>query len=480
MDIKKSFKPQGDHNPIMTQRFGADPFAMVYKDRVYIYMTCDKLTYDKDGKLTDNTYQEIDTISVASSADLVNWTDHGEVYAAGKNGIATWGGNSWAPAACWKNINGKDKFFLYFANSGNGIAVLTSDSPTGPFIDPIGGPLVSRNTPNCDSVTWLFDPAVLVDDDGTGWLYIGGGIPSDDKASNPGTARVVRLGDDMISLAEDPRPIENVAYLFEDSGINKINGKYYYSYCSNFNVTPEAEKEHGFSSGEIVTMVSDKPDGPFKPASPVLKNPEVFFGRGGNNHHCMFEFKGKWYIAYHSRILEEYMDLTGGYRSTNVDLIAQSADGAPTHSTGTRKGVEQVKCFDPYKLTSASTFASMAGVKTVAYDPEKPLTDPKLSAGNMIVRSEESGNWVMVSGADFGSEGASAFTLSARGKGFGEVSVVLDDVNGEAAAVFGTSELTDDFEEFTVDIASKITGVHDIYLVFSGECLELENWKFEK
>lgn len=194
----------------------------------------------------------------------------------------------------------------------------------------------------------------------------------------------------------------------------------------------------------------------------------------------MFEFKGKWYIAYHSRILEEYMDLTGGYRSTNVDLIAQSADGAPTHSTGTRKGVEQVKCFDPYKLTSASTFASMAGVKTVVYDPEKPLTDPKLSAGNMIVRSEESGNWVMVSGADFGSEGASAFTLSARGKGFGEVSVVLDDVNGEAAAVFGTSELTDDFEEFTVDIASKITGVHDIYLVFSGECLELENWKFEK
>ena len=174
------------------------------------------------------------------------------------------------------------------------------------------------------------------------------------------------------------------------------------------------------------------------------------------------------------------MDLDGGFRSTNVDLIAQAADGAPTHSTGTRKGVEQVESFDPYKLTSASTFASMAGVKTVAYDPEKPLTDMKLSAGNMIVRSEESGNWVKVIGADFGSDGASSFVLSARGKGFGEVSVVLDDVNSEPVAVFGTSDLTDDFEEFSVDIEKKITGVHDVYLVFSGEFVELENWKFEK
>lgn len=46
-------------------------------------------------------------------------------------------------------------------------------------------------------VTWLFDPAVLVDDDGTGYLYSGGGIPNEsDSASiaNPKTARVIKLG----------------------------------------------------------------------------------------------------------------------------------------------------------------------------------------------------------------------------------------------------------------------------------------------
>ena len=468
----KSFKPAGDHNPIMTQRFGADPFAMIYKDRVYMYMTCDILTYDEAGKLTENNYSKINTISVASSSDLVNWTDHGVVYAAGEEGIATWGGNSWAPAACWKNINGKDKFFLYFANSGNGIAVLSSDSPTGPFVDPINGPLVSRDTPNCASVTWLFDPAVLVDDDGTGWLYIGGGVPSDDKAANPGTARVVRLTDDMIHLAEDPKPIENVAYLFEDSGINKINGKYYYSYCSNFNVTPEATEKLGFESGEILTMVSDKPDGPFVPSAAVLKNPGFFFGRGGNNHHCMFEFKGKYYIAYHSRILEEYMGLDGGFRSTNVDEINLGADGAPAKSTGTRKGVAQVGSFDPYACVPAATFASMAGLKTVEY--LEGTTDKKLFAGEMLVSPEENGSWMSIEGVDFGTQGASSVTVTARSE------------NGMGICVFAGSEKVAEFKtaasaefaEATFDLSSKVTGKHDIRFVFDGAKGEVRCWKF--
>ena len=41
------------------------------------------------------------------------------------------GVNSWAPAIAHKVINGKDKFFIYFANNGSNIGVLTSDSPLG-------------------------------------------------------------------------------------------------------------------------------------------------------------------------------------------------------------------------------------------------------------------------------------------------------------------------------------------------------------
>ncbi len=353
MSVINSYKPLGDHNPVMVQRFGADPYAMVYDGRVYIYMTLDEPEYDEKGEILENTYSKIDKISVISSDDLVNWTDHGTVYASGDNGASSWGRNSWAPAAAWKRIDGKDKFFLYFANNGNGIAVLSADSPVGPFTDPLGKALISRDTPTCADVTWLFDPAVLMDDDGENYIYFGGGVPSDDKASDPGTARVARLGKDMISIDGDPRPIENVSYLFEDSGINKIGGKYYYSYCSNFSMTPEAEKEKGFEQGEIITTVSDNPMGPFEMCNPVLKNPGHFFGLGGNNHHCMFEFEGEYYIAYHTRILEEKMGIFKGYRSTSIDKLVINEKSEPSKSSATRAGVAQIKSVDPYSEIKA-------------------------------------------------------------------------------------------------------------------------------
>ena len=148
MKLSSTLKKFGYDTPAMTQRYGADPCAMVYDGRVYIYMTGDVVEY-RGGKAIENTYSKINTINVISSDDLVNWTDHGTIYAAGKDGAARWGGNSWAPTAAYKEIDGQMKFFLYFANNGNGIGVLTADSPVGPFTDPIGKALISRGTPNC-------------------------------------------------------------------------------------------------------------------------------------------------------------------------------------------------------------------------------------------------------------------------------------------------------------------------------------------
>ncbi len=59
------------------------------------------------------------------------------------------------------------------------------------------------------------------------YLYFGGIGEAKDR-DHPKCARVVKLGDDMISLKGDPVEIDAPA-MFEDSGINKINGKYYYA-----------------------------------------------------------------------------------------------------------------------------------------------------------------------------------------------------------------------------------------------------------
>ncbi|MBM7686862.1 family 43 glycosylhydrolase [Defluviitalea raffinosedens] len=186
-------KIPGNSNPLITHKYGGDPCAMVYDGRVYIYMTDDQAQWELTPD-TNNSYSDCRSISIISSADMVNWTDHGKV-PVGKQlaGGTSWADRAWAPAAAWKNINGEDKFFIYFADGDTGgIGVLVGDSPIGPFHDPLGKALITWEVENVNSssVPWLVDPAVLVDDDGKAYLYFGGGI-NGLNANEPKSARVV-------------------------------------------------------------------------------------------------------------------------------------------------------------------------------------------------------------------------------------------------------------------------------------------------
>lgn len=472
MAFADTLKPVGEHNPLMTQRLGADPYALVYGGRVYIYMTADLIETNPDGSPKPNSYQLINKINVISSDDLVNWTDHGSIFAAGATGAAKWGGNSWAPAAACKEIDGKMQFFLYFANSGNGIGVLRADSPVGPFTDPIGKALINRETPNCASVAWLFDPAVWVNEDGSAYIYVGGGVPFN-RFENPGTARVAKLGDDMISLASDPIAIEP-PFLFEDSGINRIGDTYYYSYCSNFNVDghPNAEK-YNLHNGQICYMTSENPMGPFTYRGAILKNPGDYFGPGGNNHHCIFELNGKYYITYHSQILDKPLGTGGGYRCTHIDVLQVNADGSISMGLGTKSGVAQLKNFNPFREVSAATMSTMGGIDTV---PADDATE-KCGSGVMKVSGMKDGSWMMLSGVDF-DDGAAAMkaVFTCAGGAEGAVCVRLDSLeDGTDIAYVPVAD-----GEQTAELLGKVSGVHDVYFLFAGTGYEWNSWKFEK
>ena len=43
--LTKSYKQFGENNPIVTQRYSADPGVMVYNDTVYVYCTNDEFEY---------------------------------------------------------------------------------------------------------------------------------------------------------------------------------------------------------------------------------------------------------------------------------------------------------------------------------------------------------------------------------------------------------------------------------------------------
>ena len=473
LKLAETLKKPGLNNPLMTQRLGADPYALVYDGRLYIYMTGDVVETNPDGTPRPNTYQKINTINVISTDDMVNWTDHGSVLAAGSKGAAKWGGNSWAPAAACKEINGTMKFFLYFANSGNGIGVLSADSPIGPFTDPINKALISRQTPNCANVEWLFDPAVWVDEDGSAYIYFGGGVPRG-QFEFPGTARMVKLGADMISIEGEPVAI-NPPFLFEDSGINHIGNTYYYSYCSNFNVDGhEHAGLYNLENGQICYMTSDSPYGPFTYQGAILKNPGAYFGCGGNNHHCIFEFNGKYYITYHSQILDEPLGTGGGYRCTHIDEINIREDGSIEMAKGTKFGVAQLKNFDPYQRVSAATMWTMGGLQTCAADRNAEV----YGSGAMAVCGIDDGDWMCLSKVDFGDTGATEWLaeMCCEAGAEGTVAIRIDSLNkGEDV---GYLEICPGQTEMTANLLRTVTGVHDLYFIFKGNGYRFVSWQF--
>lgn len=454
VNVANSYKSINENNPCQTQRFAADPGVMEYNGRVYVYATHDGDV--KSGSVAKNTYGQITQLDCFSSADLVNWTDHGQINVARSGGAASWAGNSWAPCATHKTINGKEKFFIYFANNANGIGVLTADSPTGPWRDPIGRALISRSTPNCNNVEWLFDPAVFVDTDGTGYLYFGGGVPSGQN-EHPRTARCVKLGNDMTSIVGTPQMID-APWLFEDAGINKVGNTYYYSYCTNWAGGP-------LGNARIAYMTSSNPLGPFTYKGICFNNQGEFLGEGGNNHHTIVQFKGKHYIFYHSENLNKKVyGSCLGYRTTFVNEMPFS-NGTFGPAKATMGGVSQVQTVNAFENQRAANMAWQGGINVYGN-------------GGTTTVAYNRGDWTGVSGVAFGSQGATSVKIRAASANGAWIKICEGSAKGTALgyvqipATGGNSNFRD-----ITETVNKITGTKKLFFVASGDVV-IDSWQF--
>jgi arabinoxylan arabinofuranohydrolase len=313
-------------------------------------------------------------------------------------------------------INGKPKFFLYFANSGGGIGVVTADSPTGPWSDPLGHALLSHNSPNCSNVEWMFDPGVYYDENtNEAYLFFGGGRKNGVPAATPGTGRVVKLGNDMISLAGTPVSM-NIPYLFEDSSVIKIGDTWYYSYCSNWNVGNQTINGVNFGNADILYMTSKTPldANSWKLSGNVFKNTgSQRIDNGGNNHHSIIYFKGKYYVAYHSRQyairkikaenIKVYssngqLSADGNYRSTQINEC--TFNNGKLSCSGDMKGVSQIEWLNPYTTVQAETMSNQSD-------------DVQVNGLRNTTVSMKSGSWLKVSGVNF-SKGVNTITMTPK------------------------------------------------------------------
>ena len=388
----ENYKDTRFNNPISPDFYCADPTAVKYNGRLYVYGTNDHQQFEEAGPDVDNTYEKIKSLLVFSTDDMVNWTYHGEINVGE---IAPWIMASWAPSIVSREEeDGKTHFYLYFSNSGIGTGVITSTDPVTGWTDPLGHCLVTGDTPGLSDCPNPFDPGAVIDDNGVGWLSFGAGKASDGTDYMPNSVRIVKLGDDMLSFASDFEKIP-APYSFEASELNYINGTYVYTYCSDWNDHSEQWDFECPAPGGcgMVYMTTKTPLDPdsWKMMGECFKQPgEVGFDYS-NNHTHIQKFKGKWYMFYHTLMLKHGMGITGSYRSMGVDEISVDEENVVIEDTGgAKKGAAQNGVFSPYETHSA---AELAGTAQVDYD----VTDPYAP----IVIAKQTGSWTAVRDVQF-------------------------------------------------------------------------------
>ncbi|WP_437540648.1 glycoside hydrolase family 43 protein [Sorangium sp. So ce367] len=428
-------------NPVVQTIYTPDPAPMVHDDTVYLYTG-----HDEDSATDWFTMNEW---RVYSSKDMVNWTDHGSPL---KFSDFSWAkGDAWAGQAIHRN----GKFYYYVPVTSRSlnrmtIGVAVSDSPTGPFKDALGKPLI---TADCGDI----DPTPFIDDDGQAYLYWG----------NPSVC-YVKLNQDMISYQGDVVRVPMTAESFgqrtgKDDGRHKTkyeegpwlykrDGLYYLVYAA------------GPISEYIAYSTSTKPTGPWTYRGVIMPTE----GSSFTNHAGVIDFKGSSYFFYHNGALPG----GGGYhRSAAVERFTFNADGTFPTIKMTKEGPPGVGSLNPYVMTEAETIAWGSGVETEV-----------CGEGGMNVGSIENGDYIKVKGVDFGTGAVSFDARVASATSGGSIELRLDSATG---TLVGTCMVqgTGGWQTWatTSCAVDGATGSHDLYLKFTGGSGFLFNvnwWKF--
>ena len=489
--ISRTYKTVSNGNPISPCVFCADPTALEYDGRLYVYGSNDSQQFVVNNKQGNNGYGAIKSLVVFSTDDMVNWTFHGTID-VGKL-CSSWGWRfaaSWAPSVTWRvGANGKDEFFLYFANSGGSVGVLTANSPIGPWKSPLSKPLIDGDTPGVAPCNWIFDPGVVIDDNGTGWIAFGGGDPNSQGTKlMPGNSRIAKLKSSMIAL--DGKAVNLPApYLFEASELNMMNGRYVYTYNTSWsdrNDWNSYAKRGSYpspSSCSMCYMVTDDPLNPnaWEYKGEYVPNPGNFGFGWGNNHTHLQKFQGNYYLFYHSMVFEQNMNTgASGFRSIGVEKVTVNESKQQINKvTMTNQGPAAIKKMDPYSLQQAETMSTSGGINYEDFSNIVKVTTlnglGNDASKNLQVKMNK-GAWTMVRNVDFGSEGANSFTL--RTKGTGKLEIRLDNPNAKAAATVEFSSSV--FLNHTVSVDPTLfKGVKKIFFMFmEATNVYFDSWQF--
>ncbi len=458
------------NNPISAGIFCADPTSIEVDGRLYVIGTSDQKQYEVRGPEEENTYECIKSFVVFSTDDMVNWTYHGEINVGE---ICPWIVNAWAPSIVSRvEGDGKTHFYMYFSNSGCGVGVITSTDILGEWEDPLGHALISNRTPGLTNCPIPFDPGVVIDDNGVGWLSFGGGKAANAPTFMPGTARIVQLGEDMISFASEfceiPAP-----YFNEASELNYINGTWVYTFNNDWNSHNEGwDYDCGVpSTCSMVYMTTKTPldSDSWEMRGEYFKNPGASGFDYSNNHTHVQKYKGTWYIIYHSMVLRSAMGISGSYRSLCIEEIEVDEESVTFKKLGGSKlGVLTDLVSDAFSINSGAEVWNYSGIILDATKATEPL-----------VFSEKEGSWTAYRNIDFGeASGENALSFYAEVTGAGTLEIRANAPNGELLASMEVNSPSGAFTTYYTTKVAEISGVRDIYIIYSDGGMCVKNWQF--
>jgi arabinoxylan arabinofuranohydrolase len=400
----------------------ADPEVRQMPDgRVYLYGSRDE---------PGNTWCST-SYNVLSTSDLVTWNlDQTSFATAGIGKQTDYTNNILYAPDC---IQHNGKYYLYYClaadEKNEGVAI--ASSPYGPFRN---GKVIER----AEGI----DPSVFIDDDGQGYLFWG-----------QSHARGAKLSKDMQSIEGEIR--DNILTYKEHgfneaSSVRKHNGIYYYIYGGH--------QRHGESNCATLNYATaSAPLGPYTYRGVIIDN----WGSGKNlvnNHGCITEIDGRWYIFYHRPTHG-----TSSLRKACMEPIVFNADGTIDEVEMTTQGAGGA--IDPYQRMDASRACLMSGNMMVTV--RRPANDIPVE----YLSSIRDGDYAYWKYFDFSQKGVTRFTCKTWGDNLaGSIEIHLDKPNGKLIGICNIEPMHGEVA-YSIHSATlaPLTGVHAVVLVFKSK-----------
>ena len=314
---KKGKSDTISNNPIVKGWY-ADPEAIVFGDDYWIFPTF------------SDKYENQVFFDAFSSKDLIHWKKHKKVI---DTSTIKWAKQAlWAPSI----IEKKNRYYLFFSandlqkiggpywnennkiNHYGGIGIAVADSPSGPYKDYLGKPLVDKFYNDAQPI----DQFIFKDIDDSYYMFYGGWRHCNLALLNNNFTGFIPWSDSHLFKEITPDGYVEGPFVFRRKNI-------YYFMWSEGNWTNNSYK--------VAYAIADNVSGPYKRIGTILESDNNIATGAGHNSVMNTPNTDQWYIVYHRRpIPNEGRD----HRVICIDKLEFNKDGTIKQVEMTTMGVK--------------------------------------------------------------------------------------------------------------------------------------------